>query len=180
MPDMNATIRLAACLLLAGASLPPQAQDPAAYGAASERSRAVAERYFAAYVAKDWRGLGELLAEDGSYADRTAELVFGNVLHKGKEAVLRFFGSGYADVQMRYHPMRTIFTGHYAVFEGNLDWSMGVASGKTVKTDAMPFVVILRIENGLVVEHRDYADYHPFMETLRKSRPPSARPGPAS
>mgnify|MGYP006893240049 FL=1 len=28
---------------------------------------------------------------------------------------------------------------------------------------SMPILLILRIENGLVVEHRDYADYGPYL-----------------
>ncbi len=39
----------------------------------------------------------------------------------------------------------------------------------------MPFVTMLRIENGLVVEHRDIADYRPFIAAEIASRP--AAPG---
>ena len=34
----------------------------------------------------------------------------------------------------------------------------------------MPFLSILRIEDGLVVSHRDYADYAPFLAAARAPR----------
>ena len=71
---------------------------------------------------------------------------------------------------MTYHPIRAMHTGHYAVYEGSLDWTLQLDGGTTVTTTGMPFVVTLRVEGGRVVEHRDYADYHPFVENLRRAR----------
>ena len=167
--------RLAAFLLAAGvmAATHAPAQKPPAYREASARTKEVAERYFAAYIAKDWATVGELLAENGSFADRTAELVFGGTLQQGRAPTLALFEKGYAGVRMHYRPVRAMHTGHYAVYEGSLDWTLRLDDGRTVATEAMPFVVILRVEAGRVVEHRDYADYHPFVENLRRSPGPS-------
>lgn len=34
----------------------------------------------------------------------------------------------------------------------------------------MPFLTILRVAKGQVVEHRDFADYAPFLDALRKAK----------
>lgn len=142
------------------------------YREASARTKEVGERYFAAYIAKDWSTVGALLAENGSFADRTAELVFGSTLQQGRAATLAFFEKGYAGVQMRYRSSRAIHTGHYALYEGSLDWTLKLDDGRTITTEGMPFIVTLRVEGGRVVEHRDYADYHPFVENLRRAPRP--------
>ena len=168
---------LAAFLLAAGmfAAGDAPAQPTPAYRETSARTKEVGERYLAAYLAKDWDTVGALLAENGSFADRTAELVFGSTLQQGRAATLAFFEKGYAGVRMRYRPTRAIHTGHYAVYEGSLDWTLALGDGRTVTTEGMPFVAVLRVEAGRVVEHRDYADYHPFVENLRRTpRPGSA------
>ena len=64
---------------------------------------------------------------------------------------------------------RTIFSGNYAIFEGDLDWTVGIGNGKKVST-VMPTITMLKIENGKVTEHRDFADYHPFLVEFRKVR----------
>ena len=172
MRTLLAAFLLAAGMLAAGDA---PAQPTPTYRETSARTKEVGERYFAAYIAKDWATVGELLAENGSFADRTAELVFGSTLQQGRAATLAFFGKGYEGVQMRYRPTRAIHTGHHAVYEGSLDWTLRLGDGRTITTEAMPFVVILRVEAGRVVEHRDYADYHPFVENLRRTpRPGSA------
>lgn len=164
-----------AALLLAGgiaAASDAPAPQPPSYRDTSARTKEVGDRYFAAYIAKDWATVGELLAEHGSFADRTAELVFGSTMQQGRAATLAFFKKGYAGVRMRYRPTRAIHTGHYAVYEGSLDWTLALGDGRRVTTEGMPFVAVLRVEAGRVVEHRDYADYHPFVENLRRTPRP--------
>ncbi len=144
------------------------AQGAAQFNAASAASEKVGEAYFSAYIARDWDRLEPLLAERGSFADPTAALVFGPVQNLGKATAMKNFRDGYAAItDMSFNRSRAFFSGHYAVFEGTLDWSLRLKSGKLVVTKAMPLVTVLRIEDGLVVEHRDLADYHPYVEAHR-------------
>jgi hypothetical protein len=49
------------------------------------------------------------------------------------------------------------------------DWTLGLQGGKEAVTVGMPFVTILRLDAGLVLEHRDFADYQPFIVAQRKA-----------
>jgi hypothetical protein len=90
---------------------------------------------------------------------------------RGKPAVMKKFREGYAGIRhMRFAPIRTFVSGSHAVFEGTLDWTLALANGKEAVTAGMPFLTILRIEGGQVAEHRDFADYQPFVEAVRRTR----------
>lgn len=159
---------LLAAALLAATSWCARAQGAAEYQNASAASEKVGEAYFSAYVARDWNRLEPLLAERGGFADPTAALVFGSVAHADKATTMKAFREGYAAItQMSFKRQRAFFSGHYAIFEGTLDWTLRLASGKIVETRAMPLVTVLRVENGEVVEHRDLADYHPYIAAHR-------------
>lgn len=137
----------------------------------SAATRPVAQRYFSAYIARDWNSLAALLAEEGSFADPTAEPIFGKVEHRGKLAVMKNFRDGYASIKrMEFTSSRTVISGAHAIFEGTLDWTLELDDGKEAVTRRMPFLTILKIEAGLVVEHTDYADYRPFVEAVRRAR----------
>ena len=158
-----------------------EASDPAnpapppgpSYIEASAATRDVGERYFAAYVDQRWDDLAPLLAEQAQFVDPTAEAVFGKVEMIGKSAVMENFRANYANLSMQFTAQRVIHSGAYAVFEGELTWSMALPT-RTLQIDRMPLVTILRIEGGQVVEHRDFADYRPFLDAERANRP--ARP----
>lgn len=159
------------CIVLAAGALPAAAQAPDAVAQASAATARVAEAYFDAYVARDWDRLAPLLAENGGFADPTAEPLFGKVDVAGKPATLRYFRENYAAIrEMRFERTRAFFSGQHAVFEGTLDWTLALGDGKQVRTQAMPFVTILRLEGGRVVEHRDYADYAPFVAAHRRAQ----------
>lgn len=167
---MNAFLRT---LLLAFTfvSSPVMSQDKPSFAQVSEATRAVAEKYFAAYIARDWDSLSPLLAEDGGFSDPTAALVFGAVEYKGRHATVKSFRENYAAIKhMEFTPSRVFFSGEHAIFEGTLDWALSVAGGKVADTKAMPFLTILRVVKGRVVEHRDFADYAPYLDALRKAR----------
>lgn len=158
---------LTAALLI---GLPAAAQAPslAELSAATQR---VAEPYFAAYIARDWDKLAPLLGDDGGFSDPTAEPVFGKVESRGKAQVLRNFRENYAAIgSMQFHATRTLVSGRHAVFEGRLDWTLGLAGGREAVTEGMPFLTILKVEDGKVVDHQDFADDAPFLGALRKAR----------
>jgi hypothetical protein len=160
------TILVLPALLLA-ASLAAQSTPGARYLAASDTAREVGTRYKEAYIGLDWGTIDGLLSENASFLDPTAELVFGGQLAEGREAMMTKFRTGYAGLEMSFAQDRAIFTGHFAIFEGKLTWSAPTQGGGRLVTRDAPFVLVLRIEGGKVVEHRDYADYHPYIEAVR-------------
>ena len=176
-PDIrgNALNKLFAALLLAGLtfSIPISAHaagKPSRFSQATATSQEIGDRYFAAYIARNWDAIEPLIADNASFQDGTAELVFGGVLRQGKPAMMKLFREGYANVQyMRFERARSFYSSNYAIYEGTLDWALDMGDGQIVKTK-MPFTTILRIENGKVTKHRDYADYRPFTAAVKAMR----------
>ncbi len=158
---------IALALGSAAIAVPVGAQGAAAYLAASDSTRDVATAYVKAYVSLDWDALERMLGDSASFQDPTAELVFGGVIAQGKTAMMEKFRTGYAGLEMSFVQSRAIFTGHHAIVEGNLTWSAPVQGGGRVESANSPFVVIVKVVGGKVVEHRDYADYHPFIAAMR-------------
>lgn len=161
-------MKLALIALLALAPLGLQSQSPAPikhpYLETSAVTRTIAEGYFRAYLAKDWDALASLSGANLSFQDRTAELVGGGKATLGLPEVLRKFREGYASIELDYHPARATFSGHYALFSGILNWKVTLQNGRRVETRDAAFLVILRVEDGEVVEHRDYVDYNGFIQ----------------
>lgn len=78
---------------------------------------------------------------------------------------------GYAAIKhIAFHQARVFASGEHAVFEGTLDWTLELSDGKQAVTRAMPFMSILRVVDGKLVEHRDSADYAPFLAAVRAAR----------
>ncbi len=145
------------------------AQSTPGFADLSRTTERVAEAYFAAYIARDWDRLSPLLAEGASFSDPTAS---GETTPQsvGKQATEKYFRENYARItHMEFKRIRAFHSGSFAVFEGNLTWSLNARNGKAILTEAMPLVTILRIEGERVAEHRDFADYHPFIEAQRKA-----------
>jgi ketosteroid isomerase-like protein len=141
--------------------------------ATTGQTLAVAEPYHRAYMDRAWDTLEPLLAESATFQDPTAEMVFGGQRHVGKPALMKLFREGYASItQMRFEPLRTVASGQHVLFEGTLAWTLRLQSGKLVSS-RMPIVTWVRVQDGLVTEHIDLADYRPFVDALRAAR---ARP----
>ena len=156
--------------LLLSAPLAAQAPAAKAYLATSDSSRAVGEQYIRAYVALDWDAIESMLADSASFQDPTAQIIFGGRLVSGKAAMLAFFRENYAGLTMSFVESRSFFSGHYAVIEGELTWSAPLQNGGRVTSKDGAFVLILRIEGGKVVEHRDYTTYKPFIDAMQAMR----------
>ena len=156
--------------LLALPAAPLFAQEQPSFAETSAATETVSQAYFDAYIARDWDALEPLLADTGTFRDITAEPVFGGAGAQGKAAMMTLFREGYASItQMSLRPMRTIHSGQTSIFEGELDWTLRLQNGSEVRS-VMPFLTILRVEDGLVVSHQDFADYAPFIEALHASR----------
>lgn len=152
----------------------PQGSSPptGGYLQVSATTQRVAEGYASAYFAKRWDDLEKLADSSLAFSDPTAQLIGGGQGRTGLRAVMDNFRKGYADITLSFARNRAWFSGHYAIFEGRLTWSNKLADGRAVGGRDDPFVLILRVDNGRVVEHRDYADYRKFVESLRTPRPP--------
>lgn len=139
----------------------------------SAATKAIAEPYFDAYIRRDWDAVEPLLGADSEWFDPTAAQIFGGVARSGRGEIMAFFRKSYAGItDMRANVMRRTFSSNYAIFEATLDWSVKVGKDKVVTTAAMPFLVILKVVEGKVVEHRDYGDYRNFIEEFRRVRAP--------
>jgi hypothetical protein len=78
------------------------------------------------------------------------------------------FREGYAAItHMEFNPSRVFFSGEYAVLEGTLGWTLSLGTGNSATTQAMPFLTVLHVVGGQVIEHRDFADYAPFLAAVR-------------
>lgn len=131
---------------------------------------AVAEPYFQAYIARQWDTLEPLVADGMVFSDPTATTVWNTPRHAGKADVMKAFREGYAQItDMQFKPMRRFASGHHAVFEGELDWSLRLQDGRIVRSNA-PFVVILEARAGRVTSHTDLLDYRAFVDALRTTR----------
>ena len=162
--------RLMFFILLLFSNIIISAQEKLSYEDLSKTSKEIGEKYFASYLAMDWDKIETMLADNATFTDPTAETVFGGGLRDGKEAMMKSFREGYASIEeLKFIKSRTIFSGNYAIFEGDLDWTVRVGNGKKVST-VMPIITMLKIENRKVTEHRDFADYHPFLVEFGKAR----------
>ena len=163
-------------LVMAGAALalcaPLHAQEVERkdYAAVTAASAPVADAYFAAYTSRDWDALEPLLAEDASFQDPTATHIFGGVLSEGRDAMMQRFRIGYAGIShMAFVTNRVLHSGETAIYEGALHWGLDLGDG-TLVDSVTPMVIVLTVEDGKVVRHRDYVDYAPFLHAVRKAR----------
>lgn len=166
---MRATLILAAAL---AHTIPASAQEGPApsYAEASAATAPVAEAYVTAYTTRDWDTLEAHLAEDASFEDPTATLVFGGIRSDGRAAMMERFRVGYASLtHMEFERSRTIVAGDVAVYEGALAWGLDLGNGTLVES-VTPMVIVVTVKDGKVVTHRDYVDYAPFLEAVREAR----------
>ncbi len=149
-----------------------QAPGPGAYASAGEVTAEVADAYFKAYIELDWDALEPYLAEGASFADPTAELVFGNPQTQGREAIMAKFRKGYAGIkEMHFDRDRVIHSGNLALYEGRLGWTLHFRDGNVLNSE-MPYVAIIRVEDGKVVSHLDYGDYSSFIAGVQALKSP--------
>ena len=169
--------KMISCMLLAIAAASPLAaatEGPPRPRYADQRVETikVADAYFSAYIARDWDSLEPLLADDASFADPTAELIFGNSPTEGKQAIVTKFRQGYASIsEMSFLQDRAVYGGNMALYEGTLSWTLNFRDGNVLKSE-MPYVAIIRVEDGKVASHRDYGDYTSFVAGVRALKAP--------
>jgi ketosteroid isomerase-like protein len=129
----------------------------------------VGEPYFEAYIRRDWDKFESLLHVHAVWSDPTAQQLFGTERPSGKKEVAAHLRRTFAGItHMKAHVKRALFSSNFAVFEAELDWSVAVRNGESVEVKGAPFVVVLRIEDGRVIEHTDYADYRSFISEFHR------------
>ncbi len=167
--------KLIAGALLAAAAFSPftaAAQDdaPPSYAQAGAATAPVSDAYFAAYIGRDWDKLETLIAEQSDFQDPTATLIFGGIVSEGSAAMMDRFRNGYSSLtHMEFATTRRLISGHVALYEGELDWGIDLGDG-TIVNSVTPMVIVLTVEEGKVVHHRDYVDYAPFVAAIRAAR----------
>lgn len=131
------------------------------YAQAAQITAEVGQRYLQAYFHKDWQQLEPLLAEHASFADPTATQLFGAADKIGKAAIMQAFRDNYAPISFQFQQESQMEAIDHAIFFGKLSWTYQLKQGQLV-VDKMPMMVVLQIQDGKVISHRDYADYRPY------------------
>ncbi|MDE1467682.1 nuclear transport factor 2 family protein [Aurantiacibacter sp. D1-12] len=172
MPFAKTLTRAALAAVALAVAAPAAAQDTPQpdYAAVGEATAPVADAYFAAYTSRDWDAAEALLAEHADFVDPTATLVFGEVTSDGRAAIMERFRVSYAGItHMEFVSGSRMVSAETAIYEGALHWGFDLGDGTLV--DAVtPMVIVLTVEDGRVVHHRDYVDYTPFIEAMRRAR----------
>lgn len=174
MPRFLTILGTGISLTYAALNASPAAADATGYVAEGKATAPVADAYFDAYIALDWDRLEPLVGDNVTFEDRTAEQLFTSLEKSGKAEVVKGFRENYSGLtKMIFHKTRVLHSGAYAIYEGDLEWGVKYPAGRVVESTT-PFIVILKVENGKVVEHRDWVDYGPFLQSELATRPPAA------
>lgn len=161
-------------LSFAALATPAGAASAMDYLKQGEDTAKVADAYIDAYIALDWDRLEPMVADNATFQDRTAEMLFTSLQKSGKAEIMKGFRENYAGLtKMIFHKTRTLHSGNYAIYEGDLEWGVKYPAGRIVESTT-PFIVILKVEDGKVVEHRDWVDYGPFLQAELATRPKPA------
>jgi ketosteroid isomerase-like protein len=140
------------------------AQTPrsTAFDDTTERTRTVAERYMQYYLTMDVQAMGALMHDAITFEDPTARLIFGSQKHEGKDSVLAAMKQAVNSITgMTPDHIRQFASGNTLVSELTLRWSFRSRSGKPVSITT-PLVIVLMVQDGKVIWHRDYGDYTTF------------------
>jgi len=140
------------------------AQKSTTFNDSTTICKGVTSKYFNAYIDLDFDTMMSFMHDGISFQDPTARFVFGGKKVEGKINVYENFKKSYASIiEMKQETIRTIFSSNTGIFEINLVWALKNGPDKLI-TINMPLIVVLTIENGKVIEHRDYGDYNYFIE----------------
>lgn len=145
----------AAALLFAAAPCEAQTQPRQSGDAAAiERARA----YLQDYEQLDLAALSRHYSERADFVDETSRAFPEPFIWTGRDAILAGIGRWKDTVRrLEYRVADTFESAGRVVFIGTVDSVSPGPDGDV--TMVFPVVTIVTLEEGLVVEHRDYADY---------------------
>lgn len=179
LPNMQSFARALLCLAVstsaasAAIAAPTEAfkDTPPRYTQASAQTRDIAERYFQAYLRKDWAQLEPLMAEQIQFRDTTAALVFGALDQAGKPRLTQYFRQVYPYIETHEFKLeRSFFAGQQAVFVGVSDWSFAPPGQPAVRSRT-PIVIALQVQGGQVIEHLEMGDLQGYVEAAGLAGP---------
>lgn len=140
------------------------AQENNEFNKRTALTKEVTTKYFKAYMELQFDAMKPMMHEAISFEDPTAKLIFEGKIIEGKQQVYENFKVAYASIlEMKQKSIRTIFSSDTGIFEINLIWKLKVSPTKTIHIN-MPLNVVLTVENGKVIKHRDYGDYNYFVK----------------
>ena len=119
----------------------------------------VAERYLAAYSRLDFEDMRALYAPNATFIDPTSFAVLApeqRIDWQGADAIIDGI-SNWGLTALDYRIQRTYEASGQVVFDAVVDVTYGPGSGN--RTFRYGIVTIIQIENGQVIEHRDYTDF---------------------
>ncbi len=163
---MKTTISLKKLLVAALILLPLSiyAQKNTVFKDNTSICKEVTSKYFNAYMNLEFDSMLAMMHDSISFEDPTARFVFGGKKIEGKVSVYDNFKESYATIiEMNQKTIRTIFSSNTGIFEIDLVWKLKNGPDKII-TINMPLIVVLTVENGKVITHRDYGDYNYFIE----------------
>lgn len=131
-----------------------------------QRDAKAAQAYADAYSARDINALTALLADDAVFEDPSSRF-------EGKEAIAAGLTEVFGRITSTGPESKEINkyrSGNDFVFMGWADFNMMMAVGDQPKREfnfKLDFMMILKIENGKITEHRDYLDTEAFVSQLQ-------------
>jgi ketosteroid isomerase-like protein len=147
---MNRFIGVIAVLICA--CVPVQAQDTLS-------DREIARAYLAAYEAADYDTMREYYTEDAVFIDPTSFGIpnISDTIHwQGADAIIAGI-SAWGVSGLEYTFDRIYESSGRVIFDGATHVIYSGDNGDVIYN--YPIITIITVENGLVVEHRDYTDF---------------------
>ncbi|WP_417481321.1 nuclear transport factor 2 family protein [Maricaulis sp.] len=143
-------LSLLACLTLAG---------PAMATGITGNSREIAEAYLAAYQRQDHDAMRALYAENARFIDPTSlaiPQITAPIDWRGADAIIAGISSWGID-HLNYTVERSYESSGAVIFDGRTVVSYETAIGE--RRFIYPIITIITVQDGKVVEHRDYTDF---------------------
>lgn len=141
--------------------------QPKTFNTITTSTKTVAERYFKNYAQLNGDSMALDIADDVTIDDLTSKLLFNNPRISGKEQAIQNFKREKIIFNVTVPVSRSFFSGNFGVFEGMYCYSM-YTPNKEVVSFALPIVITIKVENGKVTEHRDYADYQTYLSQMQR------------
>ena len=155
----GAVVFLGAILLLGGLSAAAQESQYA-------RDAAAAQAYADAYSARDIAGVSAYLADDAIFEDPSNRWSGKNEILDGLSGVVGRVTS--AGPESR--EINKFRSGNFFVYLAWIDFSMMLEVGEEPEREfnfKLDFMMTLKVENGKIVEHRDYIDTEAFVGQMQ-------------
>ncbi len=130
-------------------------------------TKIVSERYFEQYAKLGFDSMAMDMSENYNFEDPTAKVIFNGLNIEGKDKAIANFKANYTFFNVSIPTIRRYFSGNYGIFEGTYKFSTYTPKKEVISFE-LPITIIIKVENGKVVEHRDFADYQAYLSQYQK------------